>query len=70
MRHSDTVTLDGVTYEVDFDIEPAQYGGMEDPSWPAHSDDLVVTCGGESVEDEGVISEIEKVLDNKLVWGW
>lgn len=50
--------------EVEYYIEPAQRGGMTDPSWPAHAvveratraEDLVV--GGVTVADKGAAVEL------------
>ena len=39
----------GKTYDVEYDIEPAQKGGMTDPSWDAHIDDVSVTCKGKDL---------------------
>lgn len=39
----------GKTYDVEYDIEPAQRGGMTDPSWDAYIDDVSVTCKGKDL---------------------
>ena len=39
----------GKTYDVEYDIEPAQRGGMTDPSWDAYIDDVCVTCNGKDL---------------------
>ena len=48
--HSDTFEIDDIEYECFFEIEPAQRGGMIDPSWDAHCYDLVVTLDGNLIE--------------------
>ena len=39
----------GKTYDVEYDIEPAQQGGMIDPSYDAYIDDVSVTCKGKDL---------------------
>ena len=74
--HSDTFEIDDIEYECFFEIEPAQRGGMIDPSWDAHCYDLVVTLDGNLIEtddldEEGfdytcLYSDIEKLIDGKI----
>lgn len=73
--HSDTFKVDGIEYECFFEIEPAQRGGMIDPSWDAHCYDLVITLDGnlidtEDLDEDGcdytcLYSNIEKLINGK-----
>ncbi len=45
----DQFEIMGKTYDVEYDIEPAQNGGMIDPSWDAYIDDVVVSCEGKDL---------------------
>jgi hypothetical protein len=80
MTHSESVKIDGVEYEVQFEVEPAQKGGMIDESWDAHVIELVLLIDGKAVRPEdldedgfdhtGLYSDIEKQLNLKMARGW
>lgn len=71
---SELVNIDGIEYDVEFEVEPAQKGGMVDPSWDAYVYDLAVYLDdgqdGKSYISEDEIelySDIEKQLNKKLL---
>ena len=77
MTHNEVVTIGGVEYEAQFEVEPAQKGGWEDESWPAHVIELRLYENNEYLEYDDVseggtfnselYSDIEKQLNNKLL---
>ena len=74
MTHKESVKIDGIEYEVEFEVEPAQKGGWEDESWPAHVCELSIYlddgADGKSYisEDEiEIYSSIDKLLNKKLL---
>ena len=77
MTHNEVVEIDGVEYEAQFEVEPAQKGGMVDPSWDSHVYDLSIAINGKIInpndlDKEGfdytdIYSDIEKQLNKKLL---
>ena len=74
-QYNDTFTVDGIEYECFFEVEPAQRGGMIDPSWDAHCYDLVITLNGaeikpDDLDEDGfdyteLYSDIEKLINRR-----
>ena len=77
MTHNEVVKIDGVEYEAQFEVEPAQKGVWEDESWPTHVTDLVVFRDDNLIDYNGIsedgvdytelYSDIEKHLNKKLL---
>ena len=80
MTHSESVKIEGVEYEVEFEVEPAQNGGMIDPSWDAYVFEVVVFIDGklldfDGTDEDGLLNseiyyDIEKQLNLKMARGW
>jgi hypothetical protein len=75
--------IDGIIYEADYEIEPSNNGGSDEPSWEEHVRDLYVSVFSiideEDIEDieecelpdlDAVRSEIEDMLNEPLKKGW
>jgi hypothetical protein len=71
--------IDGIIYEADYEIEPSNNGGSDEPSWEEHVRDLYVSVF--SIIDEDIEecelpdlyvirSEIEDLLNEPLKKGW
>jgi hypothetical protein len=75
--YSDTVKIENIEYEAEFEVEPAQRGGMTDPSHDAHIYDLAVMLDGKLIKPEDIdsdgfdhtelYSDVEKVLNANMV---
>jgi len=71
------INLDGIEYEVEFEVEAAQNGGMFATSWDAHIYDLAISQNGkvinpEDLDDDGydhtdLYSDMEKMMNKKLL---
>jgi hypothetical protein len=70
--YTETFTEDGVELVAEFEVEPAQDGGMIDPSYPAHVYDLAITIDDKLVKPEDVdedgfdYTELYKEIEKKL----
>ena len=62
-QYSDTFTVDGIEYECFFEVEPAQRGGMIDPSYDAHCYDLVITLEGNLIEPYDLHKDNHEVVE-------
>jgi hypothetical protein len=62
---------DDYTYEVTCEYEPAQNGGMDDPSWPAHLEietvELVLDVNGHEVRVD-VTEKVDMDTIHDLAW--
>lgn len=75
-EYSEMVKVEGVEYKADFEVEPAQRGGMTDPSYPAHVYDLTLSLDGKlikphDVDEDGfdfteVYGDVEKQLNANM----
>jgi hypothetical protein len=63
-----TYDLNGLKLDVQYEYEPAQHGGMTDPSWEAYVTVTEVLCDGIDIIDylkDGVIEDINQQIEQK-----